>query len=121
MMTKYLQHYKQVLKTNYMLLVMVLILLPITFFIWIGFPVFVVGSMVANFTTSIIINHFCIALSVGLIFSLYFIPFNFKVARNVATMNRVHTLFPFIHLQIILIITSAILFEIVILLLLKVW
>ncbi|MDL4839816.1 hypothetical protein [Aquibacillus rhizosphaerae] len=110
-MQLYYQSYLNVLKRNFMLVIMALILLIITFFIWAGFPFFIIGSGVAGLTTNLVIIHFTISISGGLLFSMYFVPINFKVAKNVAKIKVRGVVNSFVRIQIIWIIVSAIIFE----------
>lgn len=114
-MTLYVKQFKQVLKTNFMLLLMAFMLLAITFFIWLSIPIFLVGTMLANVTTNVVILHVGMALLSGVLFSLYFIPFNLKLAHYVALEKRENKLLTFFQIQLIYIIISASLFEIIVL------
>ncbi|PWA09449.1 hypothetical protein DCC39_13205 [Pueribacillus theae] len=62
-MSLYFQTYLRVLKSNFMLVVMASVLLVLTFFIWAGFPFFLIGGAVADLTANLAIIHFCISLS----------------------------------------------------------
>ncbi|GEN32098.1 hypothetical protein HNQ35_002551 [Cerasibacillus quisquiliarum] len=112
-MNDYIQNYLHVLKNNFMLVIMASVLLVLTFFIWAGFPVFTVGLAVAGLTTNSAIVHFSISLSGGLLFSLYFVPFNLKVAKRIAKINFHSVQRCFVRIQIIWIIVCSIIFEII--------
>lgn len=111
-MDLYLQNYVKVLKSNFMLLIMVLLLIVLTFFIWAGFPIFIVGGFIAKFTANLVISHLCIALSGGFIFSLFFAPINFKAAKNVAVIKQLNVRKVFLRIQTTWILVSSIIFEI---------
>ena len=81
-MSYYYNSYLNVLKREFMLVIIASVLLGVTFFIWAGVPVFIIGSAVANLTTSQFLVNLCISLSVATIFSLYFSPINLKVKKR---------------------------------------
>lgn len=83
MMNVYYHSYLKVLKKNFMLIIMALVLLIPTFFIWAGVPFFIIGGVVENITTNLLLVHLCISLSGGFLFSLPFVPINFKVSKNI--------------------------------------
>ncbi|MFV2047438.1 hypothetical protein ACEWK1_08680 [Metabacillus sp. YM-086] len=87
-MSLYLYNYSKVLKKNFMLVIVASFLLPLTFFIWAGVPFFIIGSTVAEFTSNLVIIHLCIALSGGFLFSLFFVPINLQVAKNIAEIKQ---------------------------------
>src|SRR5699024_11035891 len=62
---------------------MALVLLIPTVFIWAGVPFFIIGGVVENITTNPLLVHFCISLSGGFLFSLPFVPINFKASKNI--------------------------------------
>lgn len=70
----YYNSYLNVLKREFMLVIIALFLLVVTFFVWAGVPVFIIGSAVANLTTSQFLVNLCVSFSVAIIFSLYFYP-----------------------------------------------
>lgn len=69
-MNLFFHHYLDVFKRNFMLVVMSLVLLAVTFFIWAGVPFFIVGKLVPDFTSNFIVIYLCISLSGGFLFSL---------------------------------------------------
>lgn len=109
----YFNSYLSVLKRNFMLAIIGLILLIPTFFIWAGIPFFIVGSAVGDLTTNPILVYLSISLSGGLIISLYFLPINLKVAREMAIRKKVSTLNLFLRLESMWIIAVAIVYVIV--------
>lgn len=112
-MSYYFNSYLSVLKRNFMLVIIALILLIPTFFIWAGIPFFIVGSAVGNLTASPILIYLCISLSGGLIFSLYFLPINLKVAREIAVIKKLSSLNSFLRLEAVWITVVAMIYVIV--------
>ena len=98
-----------------MLVVMALVLLAVTFFIWAGVPFFIIGSLVADLTSNFVIIYLCISLSGGFLFSFYFVPFNLKVAKNIASLKDDSIAISFMYLQTIWIIVSSLIFIVLIL------
>lgn len=111
-MRYYFQSYKQVLKKDIMLVLIALVLLFFTFGYWLVIPVFYVSLTISNITNSIIINYLCILFSVGFLFSLYFLPINLKVARNIAVSKKHSFLSCFLMIEVVWIVVAAILFGI---------
>lgn len=99
-----------------MLVVMALVLLAVTFFIWAGVPFFMIGSLVADLTSNIVIIYLCISLSGGFLFSLYFVPFNLKVAKNIASIKNLSVGIAFVYFQTIWILVSSLIFGIALIL-----
>ncbi|MFA1822649.1 hypothetical protein ACDX78_21270 [Virgibacillus oceani] len=112
-MNLYVQSYVSVLKRNFMLVVMAFVLLAVTFFIWAGVPFFIIGSLVADFTSHLAIIYLCISLSGGFLFSFYFVPINLKVAKNVAGIRQRSVESSFVYLQTIWIVVCSSFFAIV--------
>lgn len=112
-MKLYLNSYLTVLKKNFMLLLIVMVLLAVTFPIWIAIPFFIIASIVAKVTTSIAIVFIFVSLAVGFLFSLYFVPINWKVVNNLGKKNRPLS---FMYLQTIFILISSLIFGIVLIL-----
>ena len=96
-----------------MLLIIAAALLVLTFGYWIGIPIFVVGNMLSKINIPLFINSVCILISAGLMFSLFFIPINLKVAKVVGEMQEQSTLQTFIRLQLVFILVSAILLSLI--------
>ena len=113
-MRYYFQSYKHVLKKDIMLVLIALVLLFFTFGYWLVIPVFYVSLTISNITNSIIINYLCILFSVGFLFSLYFLPINLKVARNIAVSKKHSFLSCFLMIEVVWIVVAAILFGIAI-------
>ncbi|CAM3138217.1 hypothetical protein FITA111629_05860 [Filibacter tadaridae] len=107
-MRLYREAYIFVLKKNYMLLTIATALLILTFGFWIGIPLFVVGNIFAELNASILIQGVCVFISAGLLFSLFFIPLNLKVAKRVGEMKQQSTLQTFIRLHLAFILLSAV-------------
>lgn len=112
-MNLYLQSYLNVLKRNFMLVMMASILIVLTFGIWAGIPLFIIGIAVADLTANLAIIHFCISVSVGLLFSLFFVPINLKVAKHIADIKHRGVVISFVRIQTIWILVCAVIFEIV--------
>ncbi len=102
------------LKKDIMLVLIALVLLFFTFGYWLVIPVFYVSLKISNITNSIIINYLCILFSVGFLFSLYFLPINLKVARNIAISKKHSFLSCFLMIEVVWIVVAAILFGIAI-------
>lgn len=93
--------YINVLQKNFMLAIIAIALLVFTFFIWAGIPFFLVGSFVESITASRALTYFSIALSGGIIFSLYFLPINLRVARSMANIKESSVLSSFLKLEMV--------------------
>ncbi|MGP4038531.1 hypothetical protein ACTWP4_01285 [Gracilibacillus sp. D59] len=118
-MSLYLRNYSNVLKKNFMLLIMGSVLLILTFFIWAGVPFFIIGNAVAEITSNMAIIHFCISISGGLLFSLFFVPINLKVATNIAKIKDCSVVNAFIRIEIIWILVCSLIFEIVLIIVIQ--
>lgn len=112
-MSLYFHNYSNVLKKNFMLVIMALVLLVLTFFIWAGISLFIIGNAVAELTSNLVIIHLCISLSGGLLFSLLFVPINLKVAKNIADIKYRSVMNSFIRIEIIWILVCSLIFEII--------
>ncbi|ASK64152.1 hypothetical protein CFK37_19340 [Virgibacillus phasianinus] len=112
-MQLYCDSYLAVLKNNFMLIIMAFVLLIVTFFIWVGFPIFVIGIVVADITSNFVLTHIGVSLSVGLLFSLYFIPINLKVAKNIAVIKSRGPMNSFIRIEAVWILVGAFIFELI--------
>ena len=109
----YYNSYLNVLKKDYMLIIIALVLLVPTFFIWAGIPFFIIGSAVSSMTTSQFFLNLCVSLSGALIFSLYFMPFNVKVAQDVAITKKRSSYNSFIRIELVWILALATIFQII--------
>lgn len=109
----YYNSYLETLKKNFMLIIMALMLLIPTFFIWAGIPFFVVSSIVGRLTVNPILLYLSISLSGGFLFSLYFLPFNLKVAQNLSFQKKQSRLLSLLQLQTGWTIGTAIIFVII--------
>ncbi|BDH62240.1 hypothetical protein MTP04_23700 [Lysinibacillus sp. PLM2] len=112
-MSLYFQTYSNVLKKNFMLVIMASVLLVLTFYIWVGFAIFIVGASVAELTANLIIIHLSISISGGFLFSLFFLPINLKVAKNIAEIKERSKLMSFIRLELVWILICSLIFEII--------
>lgn len=113
MVSYYYRSYLKVLKKDFMLIVIALVLLVPTFFIWAGIPLFIVGSAVSSMTRSPFLINLCVSSSGALIFSLYFIPFNVKVAQDIAITKKHSAYHSFIRIELVWILALATLFQII--------
>lgn len=95
----YLQNYLDVFRRNFMLVAIALVLLAVTFPVWAGVPFFLVGSLVADIMFNHVIIYTSICLSGGFLFSLYFAPFNLKVAKKMASIKHRSVAVSFMYLQ----------------------
>jgi hypothetical protein len=97
-----------------MLAIIALVLLFPTFFIWAGIPIFIVGRAVGGLTASPIVFYLSISLSGGILFSLYFLPINLKVARRIVATKGCGTLNTFLRIEAGWVAVVAIIFVIII-------
>lgn len=98
-MSNYFNHYSTALKSNFMLVIIACMLLILTFFIWAGVPIFIVGGAVNKLTTNPFLTYLSVSLSGGIIFSLYFLPINLKVAKEIAATEKISSLNSFLRLE----------------------
>ncbi|WP_053217880.1 hypothetical protein [Virgibacillus senegalensis] len=115
-MSLYFQTYTNVLKRNFMLILMALVLLVLTFYLWIGVPIFIIGIFIVELTSNTAITHFSISLAGGLLFSMYFLPINLNVAKIIAEIKNRSVSNSFIRLEMIWILGGALFFYIFIIL-----
>ena len=94
-----------------MLGIIALVMLMPTFFIWAGIPFFIIGSAVGSLTTNPILLFLCVSLSGCLLFSLYFMPNNLKVAQNLAVTKKRSSLNFFIRIEAVWIVVIAMIFN----------
>lgn len=99
-MSIYREAYATVLKKNFMLLIIGLVLVFFTFAYWVGIPVFVVGGMLDELRMPNFISIVILFLSAGFLFSVLFIPLNIKVAHVVGKLKQQSTLQAFTRLQL---------------------
>lgn len=112
-MSLYFQNYSNVLKKNFILVIIALVLLVLTFSIWAGVPLFIIGNSVAELTSNLVIIHLCISISGGFLFSLFFVPINIKVSQNIADIKNRSVMISFIRIEIIWILVCSLIFEII--------
>ncbi|MEK3953854.1 hypothetical protein [Psychrobacillus sp. FSL K6-1464] len=113
-MTYYNRAFRLIIKQNFMLLIISIVLLVVTLGFWVGIPVFVIGNILTKFNIPVFIHIVCISISVGLFFSLYFIPFHLKVAHLVGKMKNESTIKAFGRLQLVFVLLSATAFYVII-------
>jgi len=97
-----------------MLLIIAIALMFVTFGNWIGVPLFVIGNILSELNAPIFIQGVCISMSVGLLFSVFFIPINLKVAKMVGEIRQESTKQIFSRLHLTFILISAIVFFLVV-------
>lgn len=90
-MKLYWQAYKYILKKDIMLLIIACFMLFFTFGLWLGIPVWVISVYIAEYTNSILLVFIIVPISIGIFFSLYFMPINIKVARRIAHIKKSST------------------------------
>ena len=113
-MSLYSKAYAVVLRENFMLLIIAIALLFFTFAFWIGIPIYVIGNILSELNAPIFIQGVCISISVGLFFSLFFIPTNLKVAKIVGEMKQESTTQAFSRLHLAFVLLSTIVFYLII-------
>lgn len=106
-MNLYYKAYVDVLKSEFMLLVIGVALLFFTFGLWAGFPLFIVGAVLADWNTPGNLILPIVFLLTGLLFSLYFVPIHLQVAKKVAKIKQQKTMFCFIKMQTGFMLSSA--------------
>lgn len=113
MMKLYANAYKSILKTNFMLLIIAIVLLFFTFGYWLGIPVFIVSMWLFELNTPWYVQVIGVSLSVGILISLFFIPINLKVARRVAEIKDQSALSQLIRIQLTFVLLFAVSFVLV--------
>ena len=103
-MTVYSKMYLHVIKKNFMLLIVTIALLFFTFAFWMGIPVYVISDFLSKFNTPHHIQNVCVLFGICILFSIFFIPINFKVAKALSEIKTLQ-LFSRIHLGFILLTT----------------
>lgn len=93
-----------------MLIAIALVLLAATFPFWAGVPFFLVGSFVADISFNYGFVYTSIGLSGGFLFSIYFVPFNLKVARKIASVRNCSVAKAFMYIQAVWIIVCSFVF-----------
>lgn len=112
-MNLYYKTYVEVLKSQFMLLVIGVALLFFTFFLWAGFPLFIVGDVLVAWNTPDNLILPIVFLLTGLLFSLYFVPIHLQVAKKVALIKQQKTMFSFIKMQTGFMLASASLYALI--------
>ena len=112
-MSLYRESYAFVLKKNFMLLIIAVALLFFTFAFWVGIPIFVIGDLLFKINIPFFIYAVFTPISIGFLFSLFFIPINLKVAKMVGKIKERSTLQTFIRLQSVFVLVSAILLSLI--------
>lgn len=110
-MELYIQAYKNVLKRNVYLFLIIVVLLVLTFGIWVGIPFFVLSIWIFDFTSSGLLSHFGMIFSIGCLFSIYFVPINLKVAKNIFDVTGKSLISSFLKIEISFIIIIFLIFE----------
>lgn len=109
----YGKSYVFVLKKNFMLLIIAAALLVLTFGFWFGIPLFVIAEILSELNLSFFIQAVSVSISIGLLFSLFFIPINLKVSKMVGEKQEQSILQTFMRLQLAFVLVSAILLSII--------
>ncbi|WP_174615288.1 hypothetical protein [Virgibacillus ihumii] len=113
-MNIYYDSYFKTLKKNFMLVIMAIVLLIPTFFIWAGVPFFIIGGVMESLTTNPLLVHLCISLSGGFLFSLPFMPINLKAAKNIDNNTAGYDVAKyFIYVQTIFILVCSVIFGVI--------
>ncbi|MBM7602584.1 hypothetical protein JOC75_000554 [Metabacillus crassostreae] len=112
-MSLYSQNYSMVLKKNFMLVIIASVLLFFTFFIWAGVPVFIIGNFISELTSNLPIIYLCISISGGFLFSLFFVPINLKVAKNIANIKNRSVIISFMRIEVIWILFCSLIFALI--------
>lgn len=112
-MNLYCKNYSIVLKKNFMLVIMAFALLIFTFFLWAGVPVFIIGSFISELTSNLAMIYFCISISGGFLFSLFFVPINLKVAKHIAKINKNSVMSSFLRIEIVWTLICSLIFAII--------
>lgn len=109
-MKLYWQTYKYILKKDIMLLIVACFMLFLTFGLWLGLPVWVISVYIAQFTNSIFLVFIIVPISVGIFFSLYFMPINIKVARSIAHIKKSNTWKILLQIESVFVLIIAVIF-----------
>ena len=110
----YGKSYIFVLKKNFMMVIIAAALLILTFGFWFGIPLFLVSGILSELNLPFFIQAVSVSMSIGLFFSLFFIPINLKVAKVIEKMKKQSTLQIFTRLQLVFILVSAILLSLIV-------
>ncbi len=103
--------YVQVLKKDFMLAIIAIALLFFTFFMWAGFPIFFIAPALARLTANLTFIYVAILFLTSLLFTLYFLPINLKVARHIATVKNRNSIRSFIRIEILWIVIGVLILE----------
>lgn len=112
-MSLYSKTYLRVLKKNFILLIVTIALLFFTFGFWMGIPVYVIGDILSKYDTPHYIQNICVLFGIGLLFSIFFVPINFKVAEVLREIKSQKLLPLFIRIQLGFIVFAIIFFYLI--------
>lgn len=112
-MNLYSKTYLQVLKKNFILLMITIALLFFTFAFWIGVPVYIISDILSKFKTPQSIQNISILIGIGFLFSIFFIPINFKVAEVFHKIKSQNFLPLFIRIHLGFILFATIFFSLI--------
>ncbi|MGE7920808.1 hypothetical protein ACQKM9_18000 [Viridibacillus sp. NPDC093762] len=112
-MSIYSKAYRDFLKKDFMLLVIAIVLLFFTFGLWMGVPVFVVGIFLWEINIPPFISIILVLLLISVLFTIFFIPMNIKVAKTIGKIKNRSTLRIFSRLQLIFILSSSVIFSLI--------
>lgn len=113
-MKLYWQTYKYFLKKDIMLLIIACFMLFFTSFLWLGLPVWVISVYIEEYTNSILLGIIIVPISVGIFFSLYFMPINIKVARRIADIQKSNKWKILLRIESIFVLMVAIIFILIV-------
>jgi len=91
-----------------MLVIIAIALVVLTFGFWFGIPFIAIGNILSKINTPIFIQVICMSISVGIFFSLFFIPFHLEVAKKVGELKTKSTIIVFSRLHLVFVLFSAI-------------
>ncbi|CAM4003720.1 hypothetical protein [Lederbergia lenta] len=106
----YSKVYSSVLRKNFMLLIIASFLLIVMFAFWIGVPFFVLGNFLFDLNIPNYLKLFFITVFVGMLFTSFFIPINWKVAYEIGGIKQQSKVKVFSYLQALFILISSSIF-----------
>ncbi|MGE7932601.1 hypothetical protein [Viridibacillus arvi] len=112
-MSIYGKAYVEFLKKDIMLLIIAIVLLFFSFGWWMGVPVFVVSIFLWDLNIPPLISIILVLLLISVLFTVFFIPMNIKVAKTIGKMKNRSTLKIFSRLQLKFILSSFVIFSLI--------
>lgn len=107
-MNIYVHNYFRVWKENLIIALVIVMLLPLTFGFWYGVPLFVLGDFLSQWNIPVPVYILMISFTIGLLFSLFLLPFNLKYAQKVAVKQQKNTFSLFMSVHMMAMIVSTI-------------